>query len=209
MLAANYNIFPNTRFAYLPTFTRTPGGSFSSLSRQRGGFIETALPFRSRGTRDLTIGGDRPPGNVPDGMSKIKFRSFPQNAANYSKTAALESSKAVILSSRRWVYRDFYARRRGMSASPRFHIYCSIYVVISDLRYARPRTAAHLTHVAARQRDVRRVRGRATFARAPRIEPPSALATLGGYSGVGLGERNARTAKQPQGPERYYRIDFA
>ena len=30
--AVNYNIFPNTRFAYLPTFTRTPGGSFSSLS---------------------------------------------------------------------------------------------------------------------------------------------------------------------------------
>ena len=30
--------------------------------------------------------GDRPPGNVPDGMSKIKVRSFPQNTANYSKT---------------------------------------------------------------------------------------------------------------------------
>ena len=35
--------------------------------------------------------GDRPPGNVPDGMSKIKFRSFPQNTANYTKTAAPES----------------------------------------------------------------------------------------------------------------------
>ena len=39
--------------------------------------------------------GDRPPGNVPDGMSKIKFRSFPQNTANYTKTAARESSAAV------------------------------------------------------------------------------------------------------------------
>ena len=33
-----------------------------------------------------------------------------------------------------WVYRDFYARKRGMSASPRFHIYCSICVGMSDLR---------------------------------------------------------------------------
>lgn len=37
--------------------------------------------------------GDRPPGNVPDGMSKIKFRSFPQNATYYTKTAARESTK--------------------------------------------------------------------------------------------------------------------
>ena len=41
--------------------------------------------------------GDRPPGNVPDGMSKIKFRGFPPNTANYTKTAALESSAAVVL----------------------------------------------------------------------------------------------------------------
>ena len=30
-------------------------------------------------------------------MSKIKFRSFPQNTANYSKTAAPESSEATRL----------------------------------------------------------------------------------------------------------------
>ena len=36
------------------------------------------------------------------------------------------------------VYRDFYARRRDMSTSQRFHIYCSICADRSDLRYARP-----------------------------------------------------------------------
>ena len=32
MSCAYYTIFPNTRFAHLPTFTRTPEGSFLSLS---------------------------------------------------------------------------------------------------------------------------------------------------------------------------------
>ena len=42
---------------------------------------EDTPPYRflSRETHDPTVGGDRPPGNVPDGMSKIKFRGFPQN----------------------------------------------------------------------------------------------------------------------------------
>ena len=40
------------------------------------------------------------------------------------------------------VYRDFYARKRDLSASPRFHIYFSICVGRLDLRCARPRNAA-------------------------------------------------------------------
>ena len=45
LLAANYNIFPNTRFAYLPTFTRTPGGSFPSLSEVKAEIRRTLYFF--------------------------------------------------------------------------------------------------------------------------------------------------------------------
>ena len=91
--AVNYttrHIFPNTRFAYLPTFTRTPGGSFSSLSevkvevRRNPYFL--LLPY---------LRGDRPPGSQPSGMSKSKFRSFLQNIANYTKSPRWASSAAV------------------------------------------------------------------------------------------------------------------
>ena len=45
-------------------------------------------------------------------MSKIKFRSFPQNTANYSKTAAPESSAA-----RRRSTNDVYAVQRKIPVS--------------------------------------------------------------------------------------------
>ena len=37
--------------------------------------------------------GDRPPGNVPDGMSKIKFRSFTQNTYIVAKPPRLNQGR--------------------------------------------------------------------------------------------------------------------
>ena len=55
---------------------------------------------------------------------------------------ALRLGKNFVANILPWVYRDFYARKRDLSASPRFHIYCSICAGRLDLRCARPRNAA-------------------------------------------------------------------
>ena len=77
--------------------------------RSQGRSLSVLLPFsfpdRHSAKRDGGLllpcpRGDRPPGNVPDGMSKIKFRSFPQNYSElYQNRRAL--IKRVLCQSER------------------------------------------------------------------------------------------------------------
>ena len=69
--------------------------------RSQGRSLSVLLPFsfpdRHSAKRDGGLllphpRGDRPPGNVPDGMSKIKFHSFPRNYRALYQNAARESS---------------------------------------------------------------------------------------------------------------------
>ena len=81
--------------------------------RSQGRSLFVLLPFsfpdRHSAKRDGGLllphpRGDRPPGNIPDGMSEIKFRSFPQNyRALYQnrrariKRGGLATSRQIIL----------------------------------------------------------------------------------------------------------------
>ncbi len=50
--------------------------------------LSHSLGSATAGRRRYAQGGDRPPGSQPGGMSKSKFRSFPQNAEIIPKRRA-------------------------------------------------------------------------------------------------------------------------
>ena len=86
------DVHPNVRRFFFVAL-RSQGRSLSVL-------LPFSFPDRHSAKRDGGLllpfpRGDRPPGNVPDGMSKINAPQFPAERAHYTKTAAPESSASV------------------------------------------------------------------------------------------------------------------